>query len=544
MIGQVARAEFSVVPTETDALILEARLIRQDRPHYNVRLREGGDYPYLYLSTDKDVPQLTVRRERKPGPGRYFGPYPSRQAVHVAHETLCRYFGLRTCSDTFFAHRSRPCLEYQIGRCSAPCVGKIAPLEYASRVSDLEAFLGGRHQDLLDTLLEQMEAAAAAEDFERAATLRDRLAALRSVQQTLSVEAGSGSFDALACRMAPGQAAVSVVMVRSGAVVGQHNHVFEPPPGSTRETLMAQFLAQYYLVGGAPLPAELLLDPVPQNASSLSAALSGVRGGAVSLVGEVRGDRRAQLELSAHNATASIAVAAQAQELMDKRRSDLVDLLGMSSPPERIECFDISHTQGEAAVASCVVFNAAGPERRSYRKFNLRDITPGDDYEAIHQAVSRRLERSDPMPDLMLIDGGQGQVARAVEVVRGKGLTFPVVGVSKGPERQSGEEDLVIQDGAAVIHPGPFRPGLHLINAVRDEAHRFALHSHRARRDKSRVRSVLLDIPGVGATRRRALLAAFGGLSGLRAASQSQIAKVPGIGEALAASIAAHLAKG
>ena len=542
MIGQVARAEFSVVPTETDALVLEARLIRQDRPHYNIRFREGGEYPYLYLSTDKDVPQLTVRRERKPGPGRYFGPYPSRQAVHVAHEALCRHFGLRTCSDTFFAHRSRPCLEYQIGRCSAPCVGKIAPPEYAGRVADLEAFLDGRQQDLLDILLYQMEAAAADEDFERAATLRDRLGALHSVQQALSVEAGAGSFDALACRMAPGQAAVSVVMVRSGAVVGQTNHMLDPPPGATQESLMEQFLAQHYLVGSVPLPAELLLDPMPTNASSLAPALSEVRGKSVSLASEVRGDRRAQLDLAVHNASASIASAAQAQELMDQRLTDLVELLKLPGVPKRIECFDISHTQGEAAVASCVVFGVKGPERRSYRKFNLRDIVPGDDYAAIQQAVARRLAGHDPLPDLMLIDGGQGQVAQAVKVARPQGLAFPIVGVSKGPERKPGDEDLIVQDGAEVIHPGPFRPGLHLINAVRDEAHRFALHSHRSRRDKSRVRSTLLDIPGVGATRRRALLAAFGGLSGLRSASQSQIAKVTGIGDALAKTIVSHLA--
>lgn len=543
MVSQVARAEFSVVNTETEALVLEARLIRQDRPHYNIRLREGGEYPYLHLSTDKPVPQLTIRRDRKAGSGRYFGPYPSRHAVYVAHEALCRHFGLRTCSDTFFAHRSRPCLEYQIGRCSAPCVGKISPNDYAARVAELEAFLDGRGQSILDAYVIRMEKAADQEDFERAAQLRDRIAALRSVQGTLSVEAGSGSFDALACRLVPGLASVAIVVVRAGAVVGHKNVTLDPPPGATPQSLLAQFVAQHYLVGGAPVPGELLCDPLPDDADILAQALGETQDRRVGVVSSVRGDRRSQLDLAVRNAQASLEVAAQSHALMELRRRDLAKLLDLPAPPQRMECFDISHTQGESAVASCVVFGPEGPQKKSYRKFNIRDITPGDDYAAIRQAVERRMKGSEPKPDLLLIDGGAGQVAQAVEVVRGLGLTFPIVGVSKGPERRAGEEDLIIDDGASSIYPGPDRPGLHLINAIRDEAHRFALHSHRNRREKTRVRSTLLDIPGVGATRRRALLTTFGGLAGLKSASPEQIAQVPGIGLGLAKTIAAHLAK-
>lgn len=530
MVGQIARAEFSVVRSEVEALVLESRLIKEERPHYNIRLREGTGYPYLHLSSHKPVPQLTIHRGRRGKEGRYFGPYPSKEAVYQAHQILQKHFGLRTCTDAFFSHRSRPCLEHQIGRCSAPCVDLISPSDYQERVQELEAFLDGRDGELLTTLGHRMDQAALTLDFEAAAKWRDRIAALRQVQSKLAVETGEGSFEALACALSPGMACVATVVVRQGQVVGMNNVSLEPPLGGTCETLLAQFMAQRYLVGDSPIPTELLVAQVPEESEALSQALSDKLGKHVAIRQQVRGDRRLQLELAQRNADAGLAAALQSNTLMAHRRLALVSLLGLEEAPQRIECFDISHTQGESPVASCVVFGPDGPNKSAYRRFNIKGITPGDDYAAIRQAVERRLTGNESPPDLMLIDGGAGQVAEAVDVARGLNFTFPIVGVSKGPDRRAGEEVLIVDDGKRSLRPGPSSPGLHLIQAVRDESHRFALRSHRQLREKARTRSPLESIAGIGPARRKALLTAFGGLAGLRKASVEEIAQVPGIG--------------
>ena len=538
MVAQVARAEFAVVRTEVEALVLESRLIKEERPHYNIRLREGTGYPYLHLSSHKDVPQLTVHRGRRGKEGRYFGPYPSREAVYKAHEILQKHFGLRTCSDAFFSHRSRPCLEYQIGRCSAPCVGLISQGDYRERVAELEAFLDGRDAELLGTLGKRMEESAAGLDFEAAAKWRDRIAALRQVQSKLAVEAGEGSFEALACAFSPGVACVAVVTVRQGQVVGMNHVRLTPPPGATCPGLLTQFMAQHYLVGEAPIPQELLVAHEPEDARALAEALSEKQGRQVAIRSQVRGDRRLQLELAQRNADASLAAALQSGTLMAQRRLALTSLLQLEQEPQRMECFDISHTQGESPVASCVVFGPDGPVKSAYRRFNIKGITPGDDYAAIRQAVERRLTGDEPPPDVMFIDGGAGQVAQAVDVARGLSFTFPIVGVSKGPDRRPGEEVLIVDDGRRTLRPGPASPALHLIQAIRDESHRFALRSHRQRREGARLRSPLEGIPGVGPERRKALLTAFGGLAGLRKASVEELAQVPGIGPKQAQAIA------
>lgn len=543
MVAQIARAEFAVVRTEVEALVLESRLIKEERPHYNIRLRDGNGYPYLHLSSHKPVPQLTVHRGRRGKDGRYFGPYPSREAVYKAHEILQKHFGLRTCSDAFFSHRSRPCLEHQIGRCSAPCVGIISPADYAERVKELEAFLEGRDGELLATLGKRMEAAAQKLDFEAAAKWRDRIAALRQVQAKLAVETGEGSFEALACAFSPGAACVATVVVRQGQVVGMNHVRLTPPPGATCSSLLTQFMAQHYLVGDAPIPSELLVAQDPEDVDALAQALAEKQGRQVAIRSQVRGDRRLQLELAQRNADASLAAALQSGSLMAQRRLALVSLLQLEQEPQRMECFDISHTQGESPVASCVVFGPDGPLKAAYRRFNIKGITPGDDYAAIRQAVERRLTGDEPPPDVMFIDGGAGQVAQAVEVARGLSFTFPIVGVSKGPDRRPGEEVLIVDDGKRTLRPGSASPALHLIQAIRDESHRFALRSHRQRRETARMRSPLEGIPGIGPERRKALLTAFGGLEGLRKASVEELTKVPGIGLKQALILAENLAK-
>jgi len=530
MVAQIARAEFTVVRSEVEALVLESRLIKEENPHYNIRLREGHGYPYLHLSTHKKVPQLTVHRFKRGREGRFFGPFPSRESVYEAHDLLQKHFGLRTCSDHFFSHRSRPCLEYQIGRCSAPCVNKISPEEYQERVAELESFLDGKSEALIATLGERMERAADSLAFEQAALWRDRIGHLRQMQGKLAVETGEGSFDAVACAVSPALACVSVVNVRRGQVIGARTFRLVPPLGANCPQLLAQFIAQTYISGEAPMPGELLVPEDPDDHEALEAALEAKAGRKVAVRSNVRTDRRMQLDLAVRNADAGLAAALQSDSLMTQRRLALASLLNMEAPPQRIECFDISHTQGELAVASCVVFGPEGPQKGSYRRFNIQGITPGDDYAAIRQAVERRLVGKEPPPDLMLIDGGAGQVAEAVEVARGLNFTFPIVGVSKGPDRRPGEEVLIVDDGKRSIKPGASSPGLHLIQAVRDEAHRFALKSHRQRREKARVTSPLESIPGIGPGRRQALLKAFGGLAGLKQATVDDIAKVPQIG--------------
>ena len=530
MVNQIVRAEFTVVRTEVEALVLESRLIKEEKPHYNIRLREGPGYPYLHLSTHKKVPQLTVHRGRRTKEGRFFGPFPSREAVYEAHDLLQKHFGLRTCSDSFFSHRSRPCLEYQIKRCSAPCVGKISPEEYRERVLEIETFFDGRSEELLEGLVRRMNDAAERMEYETAARWRDRISHLRQMQGKLAVETGEGSFDALACAVSPALACVSQVVVRKGQVVGAKNFRLPTPLGSTCAQLLAQIIAQVYLADDVALPAEILVPELPEDHEALEGALEERAGRKLPIRANVRSDRKLQLELAVRNADAALAAALQSDSLMVQRRLALTSMLGLSEPPKRIECFDISHTMGELPVASCVVFGPEGAEKSNYRRFNIRDVTPGDDYAAIRQAVERRLTGSETPPDLMLIDGGAGQVAQAVEVARGLNFTFPIVGVSKGPDRRPGEEVLIVDDGKQSIRPGPSAPGLHLIQSVRDEAHRFALKSHRTRRENVRLKSPLENIPGIGPSRRQALLTAFGGLAGLRKATEADIAKVPGIG--------------
>ena len=544
MVAQIARVEITVTRTEGEALLLESQLIKSLKPRYNILLRDDKSYPYIYLSTDEDYPRLAFHRGARNQPGRYFGPYPSTFAVRESLNLMQKLFKVRQCEDSYFRNRSRPCLQHQIGRCTAPCVQLISVDDYRLDVRHAEMFLDGRSSAVIDELAEAMELASTALEFERAARLRDQVAALRQLQAQHHVQGASADMDVIACRIESGMACVSVLFFRNGISLGTRDFFPRLPLDAEPADVLAQFIAQYYL--DLPVPAELILGEPLADQEILAELLTRQSGHAVELKVRVRGDRAQFLQMAERNAQASLTSRLASRQTLGARFDDLQKLLGLAAVPRRIECFDISHTMGEATVASCVVFGAEGPEKSHYRRFNIAGITPGDDYAAMHQALTRRFrkvaEGEGAKPDVLLIDGGSGQVKQALDVLAELGVSgIEVVGVAKGPARRVGEEDLVLADSGRSLHPGPSSPALHLVVAVRDEAHRFAISGHRKRRDKARERSVLEDVSGIGARRRSTLLKAFGGLAGVEAAGIEELTQVKGIDRALAERIYAML---
>ena len=544
MVAQIARVEITVTRTEGEALLLESQLIKSLKPRYNILLRDDKSYPYIYLSSGEPYPRLAFHRGARNKPGRYFGPYPSTYAVRESLNLMQKLFKVRQCEDSYFRNRTRPCLLYQIGRCSAPCVGLISVADYAVDVRHAEMFLEGRSSAVIDELAAAMEQASAALQFERAAHLRDQVAALRQLQAQHHVQGANADMDVIACRIESGLACVSVLFFRDGISLGTRDFFPRLPLDAEPGDVLAQFIAQYYLE--RPVPRELILGDTVADIELLTEVLSTHAGHAVELKTSVRGDRAQFLQMAERNAQASLTVRLASRQTLGTRFEDLQKLLGLDEPPRRIECFDISHTMGEATVASCVVFGPEGPEKSHYRRFNIAGITPGDDYAAMHQALTRRFrkvaEGEGVRPDILLIDGGSGQVAQALEVLRDLGLTdIQVVGVAKGPGRRAGEETLVLADSGRELHPGSSSPALHLVAAVRDESHRFAISGHRKRREKAREHSVLEDVPGIGAHRRSALLRTFGGIQGVEAAGVEELMQVKGIHRELAERIYASL---
>ncbi|HTM28949.1 MAG TPA: excinuclease ABC subunit UvrC [Rhodanobacter sp.] len=544
MVAQIARVEITVTRTEGEALLLESQLIKSLKPRYNILLRDDKSYPYIYLSSGEPYPRLAFHRGARNKPGRYFGPYPSTYAVRESLNLMQKLFKVRQCEDSYFRNRTRPCLLYQIGRCSAPCVGLINVADYAVDVRHAEMFLEGRSSAVIDELAAAMEQASAALQFERAARLRDQVAALRQLQAQHHVQGANADMDVIACRIESGLACVSVLFFRDGISLGTRDFFPRLPLDAEPGDVLAQFIAQYYL--DRPVPRELILGDTVADIELLTEVLSTHAGHAVELKTSVRGDRAQFLQMAERNAQASLTVRLASRQTLGTRFEDLQKLLGLDEPPRRIECFDISHTMGEATVASCVVFGPEGPEKSHYRRFNIAGITPGDDYAAMHQALTRRFrkvaEGEGVRPDILLIDGGSGQVAQALEVLRDLGLTdIQVVGVAKGPGRRAGEETLVLADSGRELHPGSSSPALHLVAAVRDESHRFAISGHRKRREKAREHSVLEDVPGIGAHRRSALLRTFGGIQGVEAAGVEELMQVKGIHRELAERIYASL---
>ena len=549
MVAQIARVEITVTRTEGEALLLESQLIKSLKPRYNILLRDDKSYPYIYLSGGEDYPRLAFHRGAKSLPGRYFGPYPSTYAVRESLSLMQKLFKVRQCEDSYFRNRTRPCLQYQIGRCSAPCVGLISVEDYRNDVRHAEMFLEGRSNAVIDELAEAMEQASKALQFERAAKLRDQVAALRQLQAQHHVQGASADMDVIACRIEAGMACVSVLFFRNGISLGTRDFFPRLPLDAEPADVLTQFIAQYYL--DRPVPRELILGEPLADQEILTELLTQHAGRAIELKSSVRGERAQFLQMAERNAQASLTARLASRQTLGTRFDDLQKVLGLAAPPRRIECFDISHTMGELTVASCVVFGPEGPEKSHYRRFNIAGITPGDDYAAMHQALTRRFrkvaEGEGARPDILLIDGGSGQVAQALDVLRELGVDgIEVVGVAKGPGRRAGEETLVlarIEAGSPgrELHPGSSSPALHLVAAVRDEAHRFAISGHRKRREKARERSVLEDVPGIGARRRSALLKAFGGMQGLERAGVEELMQVKGIDRGLAGRIYASL---
>jgi excinuclease ABC subunit C len=531
MIGQVASIEVTATRSEGEALLLENNLIKSLAPRYNILFRDDKSYPYLTITGDA-FPRLGFHRGAKDKRHRYFGPFPHAYAVRESIQLLQRVFQLRTCEDTVFEHRSRPCLLHQIKRCTAPCTGRISAELYAEDVANAALFLEGREDDVMRLLTSKMQAASESREYEKAAAYRDQVRALSRVQVRQYVESNRGvDADVVACVIEGEIACVNLVMIRAGRHVGDRSFFPANAEGATAAEVVTAFLEQHYV---EQPPPDLVV-------TSEEVDIEGV-----SVFKPSHGERKVWLDMARKNALLAIAQRVRDRATQEGRLLALRETLGLPEGAQRVECFDISHTMGEATVASCVVYDRSQMQKSEYRRFNIRDVTPGDDYAAMRQVLTRRYERvtaqAGKIPDLILIDGGRGQVNIASAVLHDLGLhQVCVVGVAKGPERKPGEEELVLEAQARTLELAPSHPALHLIQSIRDEAHRFAIVGHRARRGKARTKSTLNEIPGIGSKRRQALIEHFGGLRGVQAAAIDDIAKVAGISRPLAERIYRHL---
>jgi excinuclease ABC subunit C len=539
MLAQVASVEVTVTASETEALLLEYNLIKQHKPRYNILLKDDKSFPFIHVS-GHEFPRIAFYRGTRKLPGRFFGPYPSTVATRETLLLLQKLFRLRPCEDTFFANRSRPCLQYQINRCTGPCVGLVTQEQYGQDVADAIKVLDGRNGEVIEDLGRRMEDASVRLAFEQAARLRDQIQMLKQIQATQVITRIAGNdIDAVGIAGEGGEFCVSVVFVRGGRNLGSSNYFPKGGLGDEAE-MLAGFLAQYYFSREAP--DEILLSRAIEGTAVLQEALEQKAGHAVRIRSAVRGTRARWLEMARSNALLGLRMRASNRATIADQLEAAGRELSLGQSPQRIECFDVSHSMGESAVAACVVFGAEGPIKADYRRFNLRDLTPGDDYAGIEQAVERRFARvlrgEAPMPDLLLIDGGPGQLHAATAALGRLGVTdLAVAAVAKGADRKAGQERLFFPGQEVPLILPADSPALRLIQRVRDEAHRFAITGHRQSRDRSRRESWLEEIPGLGPKRRRELLRAFGGLQGVRQASAEDLAKVHGISRQLAEEI-------
>ena len=545
LVKRIISIDVTVTETETEALILEHNLIKQYRPPFNILMRDDKSYPYIFLSDKDRWPRLSFHRGPKKAKGTYFGPFPSVHAVRESMGFLQKTFKVRQCEDVFFKNRSRPCLQYQIKRCTAPCVEFVTADDYAADVNLTRLYLDGKADKILQQLEGEMETAATDLKFEKAAEHRDQIAALRQVQAQQMIEKGSGTIDIVAGAVSNGQACVHMLYVRQGRILGSRSYYPKTPLAEEVSDLLEEFLPQLYLDGGGrpDLPKEILVNTQFEGAQVLTDALSQRIGRNIEIRDNVRGFRAKWLELAQRTAEQNLAGKLASKQTLQQRFESLRDTLGLESTPERLECFDISHSSGEAVVASCVVFdNNSGALKSDYRRFNIDNITAGDDYAAMEQAIRRRYTRlmkgEGKLPDILLIDGGKGQIGVAKSVLSDLGVVgVMTIGVAKGTTRKPGMETLILADQNNKVVARPQQPALHLIQQIRDEAHRFAITGHKARRDKKRRISSLEGIPGVGATRRRDLLKHFGGMGEVKKASVADLMKVDNINKKVAEAI-------
>jgi excinuclease ABC subunit C len=547
LIAKTANMEVTITNSDTEALLLEYNLIKKHRPRFNVVLRDDKSFPYLHLETNHEFPRLNFYRGSRKEPGKYFGPYPSAGAVRDTLQQLQKLFRIRNCDDSYFANRSRPCLQYQIQRCTAPCVGLVSKEHYARDVSAAIKVLEGRNDEVGEELGRRMDAAAERLDFEEAAQLRDQLAKLKVIQSQQIVTAGADhDADVIAIAAANGEYCVALMFVRAGRSLGSTTF-FPKAPFAELPEVLAAFVVQYYLERDAP--AEIIVEQDFDEMQLLETTLTQRLAHKVRICSSVRGIRARWLEMMHTNAEQALNMRRLARAGIESSLEDLREAFDLEEAPNRLECFDISHTGGTDTVASCVVFGVEGPLKSDYRRFNISGIQPGDDYAAMYQALTRRYKRvrdgEIAKPDVLLIDGGKGQLAEAAKVLEELGVDgITLIGVAKGVDRRAGQEQLFLlgQDTPTILPPDS--RALHLIQRVRDEAHRFAIAGHRKKRAKRHSQSILETIPGLGPVKRRELLKQFGGLQGILRAGIDDFIQIRGLGRELAQVIYEHLHPG
>jgi excinuclease ABC subunit C len=537
MVARIREIEVSLTRSEGEALLLENEWIKSFQPRYNVLLRDDKSYPWLMLTMDHEFPRIAFHRGARSRGKVYLGPYPSAGSVRESINLIQKIFRIRNCEDSYYAYRNRPCLQYQIRRCTAPCVGRVSQADYAQQVEDALLYLRGNSQKVIARLIARMEQAAATQQYEQAAGLRDQISALKKMQARQFISASSGDLDIIAVARLAGSACAQVVSFRGGRNIGQRSHFPVQAEGHEDREVLQAFIGQYYRE--RPPPAQLVVSHEPPARELYEAVFSERAGRRVVIQARPRGGRREWLQLTCRNALNALQLKLAGSARLDAQLAELQEMLQLEALPDSIECFDISHLSGGQTVGACVAFDADGPVKSRYRRYNLRGIKPGDDYAAMEQVLRRRYRKAaegeGAVPDLVLIDGGRGQLKRARAVLDDYGLHgMALIGIAKGAGRRAGHEQWVLPEPAQSLYPGPETPASHLVQRIRDEAHRFAITGHRGRRQKSAVRSILEEIPGVGAGRRRALLTHFGGLKGVRAAGVEELASVPGISRQLA----------
>jgi excinuclease ABC subunit C len=540
MVARIQSIEVSLTRTEAEALLLENEWIKSLKPRYNVLLRDDKSYPWVMLGTDHEFPRIAFHRGGQDKDKIYLGPYPSASSVRESINLIQKLFLLRNCEDSYFSHRTRPCLQYQIKRCTAPCVAKINAEQYAGQVEDALLFLRGHSQKVITRLIARMEKAAGLQDYEQAAQYRDQINHLKQMQARQFVSAGNGDLDIIALARSQRRCAIEVISVRGGRSLGQRDYFPSQSEGHSDAEILHAFLGQYYRQRSAP--PELIVSHSLEQQNLFEAVFSERSGRKVKIQPHPRSHRKQWLELAGRNALNALHMRSSESSRISGQFEALADLLQLQEVPQIIECFDVSHTSGHKTVASCVVYGFDGPVKSRYRRYNLKGFEPGDDYAAMREVLSRRYRKLQKeeglLPDLILVDGGKGQLGIAMDVLAECGIAdIPLMGIAKGASRRAGYEQWVLPVAPHSLQPGPGSSASHLIQQVRDEAHRFAITGHRGRRQKASVHSVLEDITGVGAGRRRALLTHFGGLQGVRKAGIDELAGIPGINRQLASRI-------
>nr|WP_273544358.1 excinuclease ABC subunit UvrC [Serratia marcescens] len=546
LVKNIAQIDVTVTHTETEALLLEHNYIKLYQPRYNVLLRDDKSYPLIFLSADTH-PRLAVHRGAKHAKGEYFGPFPNSYAVRETLALLQKLFPIRQCENSVYRNRSRPCLQYQIGRCLGPCVaGLVSEEEYQQQVDYVRLFLSGKDQQVLHQLIARMEEASKLLNFEEAARIRDQIQAVRRVTERQFVSGDSDDLDVIGVAFDAGMACLHVLFIRQGKVLGSRSYFPKVPGGTDMSEVVQTFVGQFYLQGSQArtLPGEILLDFNLPEKELLAESLSELAGRKIQIQSKPRGDRARYLKLARTNAATALTTKLSQQSTIHQRLAELTKVLNLTEI-NRMECFDISHTMGEQTVASCVVFDGNGPVRSEYRRYNISGITPGDDYAAMTQVLKRRYGKAleeKKIPDVIFIDGGKGQLGMAIEVFKSLNVTWDkskplLIGIAKGADRKAGLETLFfVPEGEGISLP-PDSPALHVIQHIRDDSHNHAITGHRQRRAKVRNTSALELIEGVGPKRRQVLLKYMGGLQPLLNASVEEIAKVPGISQALAEKI-------